>query len=187
MQALQLLEHCISSARFVSSPNFDERPDGQDINLLTIHNISLPPGQFGGSFIEDLFMNRLNPHDHPYFKSIYHLKVSAHLLVLRDGCLIQFVPFDKRAWHAGVSSFRSQSRCNDFSIGIELEGSDDIDYTEQQYQQLTNITAVLMSSYPSLSVDRICGHEHIAPGRKSDPGQAFDWRYFFHKLKEVSA
>ena len=185
MQSLQLVGHCISSARFVLSPNCDERPDNKNINLLTVHNISLPPGQFGGSFIEDLFTNQLNPLDHPYFESIYQLKVSAHLLVLRDGRLIQFVPFNKRAWHAGVSSFRTQSRCNDFSIGIELEGSDLIDYTEQQYQQLVNVTALLMASYPKLNADRICGHEHIAPGRKTDPGPAFDWHYFFHNLKEA--
>ena len=168
----------LASAKRVESPNADCRTDESDISLLVIHNISLPPGQFGGPHVEQLFTNRLNPEEDPYFADIAHLKVSAHLLIDRLGQIIQFVPFHRRAWHAGVSEFEGRSACNDYSIGIELEGTDDLAYTESQYQSLTAITRCLMIHYPQLSKERIVGHSDIAPQRKTDPGAAFDWAYF---------
>ena len=168
----------LASAKRVESPNADCRTDESDISLLVIHNISLPPGQFGGPHVEQLFTNRLNPEEDPYFADIAQLKVSAHLLIDRLGQIIQFVPFHRRAWHAGVSEFEGRSACNDYSIGIELEGTDDLAYTESQYQSLTAITRCLMIHYPQLSKERIVGHSDIAPQRKTDPGAAFDWAYF---------
>lgn len=168
-------------AEQVASPNFNERPEGE-ISLLVIHNISLPPGEFGADYITDLFCNRLDPDAHPYFAGIAHLQVSAHLLITRTGRVIQYVPFDKRAWHAGVSVFEGRENCNDFSIGIELEGTDDLPYTAQQYEQLSAVTRVLMQAYPAITRQRITGHCHIAPGRKTDPGAAFDWPAFLAML-----
>jgi AmpD protein len=168
----------LASAKRVESPNADCRTDESDISLLVIHNISLPPGQFGGPHVEQLFTNRLNPEEDPYFADIAQLKVSAHLLIDRLGQIIQFVPFHRRAWHAGVSEFEGRSACNDYSIGIELEGTDDLAYTESQYQSLTAITQSLLAHYPQLSKERIVGHSDIAPQRKTDPGAAFDWAYF---------
>ncbi len=165
----------LASARQVHSPNFDERPTGQEINLLVIHAISLPPGDFGGQWVEQFFTNQLDPEAHPYFKAISSLKVSAHLYICRNGELLQFVDFDKRAWHAGVSMFQNISRCNDFSIGIELEGSDDKAFSSIQYQQLTKVTRELQDLYPAITVERIVGHCEIAPDRKTDPGPLFDW------------
>ncbi|THK42009.1 1,6-anhydro-N-acetylmuramyl-L-alanine amidase AmpD [Methylophaga sp. SB9B] len=162
-------------AEILPSPNYDDRLDENDISGIVIHNISLPPGQFGGGWITDLFLNRLDPNAHPYFAEIAHLKVSAHLLIRRDGLIQQFVPFHKRAWHAGVSCWEGRERCNDFTIGIELEGDDETAFTEVQYLQLAAVSRALLSSYPLLSEQRITGHEHIAPGRKTDPGPHFDW------------
>ena len=161
----------------MASPNFNQRPDDH-INMVVIHNISLPPNQFSGHFIEDFFCNELDCSAHPYFQEIKDLKVSAHLLIKRDGEMIQFVPFNERAWHAGVSEFQGQSNCNDVSIGIELEGADDIPYTQQQYQCLANVTLSLCEQYPLITRERIVGHCDIAPGRKTDPGPSFDWPYF---------
>jgi AmpD protein len=166
----------LDSAEQVNSPNFDDRPQDTQVDLLVIHNISLPPGQFGGPWISDLFTNQLNPEAHPYFKEIHSLKVSAHILIRRDGSIIQFVPFHKRAWHAGQSNYGGRNRCNDFSIGIELEGSDDHPFEEPQYQQLTALIKALLQAYPSLSTEHITGHSDIAPGRKTDPGPYFDWQ-----------
>ena len=143
--------------------------------LIVIHNISLPPGEFGGDWIEALFTNRLDPAAHPYFTQIHRLRVSAHLLIRRGGSIIQFVPFHQKAWHAGKSNYRGRDHCNDFSIGIELEGADDVDYESVQYKKLVQVIRALVAAYPTLSRDRIAGHEHIAPGRKTDPGPAFDW------------
>ncbi|RJG03734.1 1,6-anhydro-N-acetylmuramyl-L-alanine amidase AmpD [Noviherbaspirillum sedimenti] len=154
------------------SPNFDVRPASVDIDLLVIHNISLPPGQFGGSYIADLFGNCLDCDVHPYFDQLRDLRVSAHFLIHRDGSLAQFVSADARAWHAGVSSFDGRERCNDFSIGIELEGSDFVPFDERQYRTLADLTAALRQRYPLRAVT---GHEHVAPGRKTDPGPFFDW------------
>lgn len=166
------------------SPNHDERPEGCPIDLLVIHNISLPPNEFGGKWIDDLFCNRLDPEAHPYFEKICHLQVSSHLLIRRDGELIQYVPFIQRAWHAGLSCFQGRERCNDFSIGIELEGADDIPYSEEQYQQLSIVTQALLREYPEITPEGITGHSDIAPGRKSDPGPAFDWDHF-HALLDT--
>lgn len=157
------------------SPNFDERPEAVEISLLVIHNISLPPGVFQGSAIEDFFLNRLNPAAHPYFAQIADMRVSAHLLVRRDGSVQQFVGLDKRAWHAGLSNFCGRERCNDFSIGIELEGSDELAFDDRQYQALADLTRALRARHPAITPDRIVGHSDIAPGRKTDPGPFFDW------------
>lgn len=177
----KIRDHRLLEADFRPSPNFNARPQGE-ISLLVIHNISLPPGEFGGPYIEDLFLNRLDPQAHPYFQEIAGLHVSAHLLIRREGSVVQFVPFDQRAWHAGQSSFQGREQCNDFSIGIELEGCDDQAYTARQYQQLQIITQALMDSYPELNPQRITGHSDIAPGRKTDPGPAFDWDRYLQSL-----
>jgi AmpD protein len=143
---------------------------------LVIHCISLQPGEFDTPYIDQLFCNSLNPDDHPYFKEIYQLTVSAHLLIKRNGSCVQYVPFDKRAWHAGESNYDGQNNCNDFSIGIELEGTESVAYTEAQYERLIVVINTLLKTYPKLSRQRITGHSEIAPGRKTDPGASFDWQ-----------
>jgi len=173
----------LTEARQCPSPNCDERPAGCPIDLLVIHNISLPPGQFGGPWIDDLFLNCLDPDAHPYFRDIFSRRVSSHLLIRRDGELIQYVPLHLRAWHAGHSSYQGRDRCNDFSIGIELEGADDIAYTNTQYQTLVDMTQTIMAGYPEITADRITGHSEIAPGRKTDPGQIFDWQRYLQQIK----
>lgn len=167
-----------SQARHVPSPFFDQRSDVQDISLLVVHNISLPPGEFGGPYIEQFFTGCLDPHAHPFFAVIHNMGVSAHCLIRRDGEVVQFVPFTARAWHAGQSSFAGRERCNDYSIGIELEGSDFVAYSEAQYQALAQLSQALMLSYPAITLPRITGHQYIAPARKTDPGLVFDWRKF---------
>lgn len=164
-----------SAARRCPSPNFNQRPDPADISLLVIHNISLPPGEFQNGKVEQFFCNRLAADEHPYFSTIASLEVSAHCLIDRAGAIIQFVSFDDRAWHAGRSQFQGRANCNDFSIGIELEGTDLLPYTEQQYDALTRLTQSILTHYRAITPERIVGHEHIAPGRKTDPGRAFDW------------
>jgi len=159
----------------VQSPNADERPANCAIDLVVIHGISLPPGCFGGKAIHALFCNTLDYCAHDYYQSLQVLSVSAHLLIERDGTTTQFVPFQRRAWHDGISTFQERDRCNDFSIGIELEGTDTQLYTPVQYQVLARILKLLMSAYPGITPERIVGHSHIAPGRKTDPGRAFDW------------
>lgn len=171
------------NARHVPSPYFDARPSVDDISLLVVHNISLPPGQFGGPYIEQFFTGKLDPAEHPFFKVIHQMGVSAHCLIRRDGEVVQFVSFLDRAWHAGQSSFAGRERCNDYSIGIELEGSDFVAYTEQQYQALTELTETLVSSFPQITNERITGHQYIAPLRKTDPGLVFDWTKFKGKLR----
>lgn len=166
-------------ARQVPSPNFDDRPADIPLDLLVIHNISLPPGQFGGGDIDALFCNRLDPAEHPYFSTINRLRVSSHLLLRRNGEVVQYVPFHKRAWHAGVSCFQGRTGCNDFSIGIELEGADDVPYDPRQYIALVDVIEVLISTWPGLA-GNIVGHSDIAPGRKTDPGPAFDWSVLKH-------
>lgn len=165
----------LDDVRQVPSPNCDERPPGVLPELIVVHGISLPPGEYGGPWIDQLFTNTLPRDAHPYFATIYAARVSAHLLVRRDGSIIQYVPFAQRAWHAGKSSFQGREACNDFSLGIELEGTDTEPYTPAQYEQLAQTIAALCRAYPTLSVERIVGHSDIAPGRKSDPGEAFDW------------
>ncbi|MDV3503974.1 1,6-anhydro-N-acetylmuramyl-L-alanine amidase AmpD [Marinobacter sp. M-5] len=172
----------IARARWCPSPNFGPRPDGAGISLLVVHNISLPPGQFGGDAIERFFCNCLDASEHPYFETIAGMRVSAHALIRRDGSVIQFVSFLDRAWHAGRSSFRGEQECNDFSIGIELEGADDIPYTDEQYQSLADVSAYVMAAWPEIRRDRITGHCDIAPGRKTDPGPAFDWKHYHQRL-----
>lgn len=160
------------------SPNFNDRPEESDIDLLVIHNISLPPGVYGQGYSHDLFLNKLDCSLHPYFKSLENLQVSAHAFIERDGCITQFVSFDKRAWHAGRSVFDGRSECNDFSIGIELEGTDDDAYTDVQYRRLVELSAVIMNTYPKITLDRIAGHSDIAPERKTDPGPSFNWQFY---------
>lgn len=167
--------HLLTDVLYIPSPNCDERPAGSPIDLIVVHGISLPPGQYGGPYITELFTNQLNPTAHPYFVEVAGLKVSSHLLIRRSGQLIQYVPFDKRAWHAGKSNYQGRERCNDFSIGIELEGTDETEYTDDQYQQLSEVILILLQYYPELSRDRITGHSDIAPGRKTDPGPSFVW------------
>ena len=173
---MKISQHRLTEIPQTPSQNCDERPEPADISLLVIHCISLPPGEFGTDYIDRLFCNRLGPDEHPYFKEIYQLKVSAHLLIKRDGSCVQYVPFDKRAWHAGKSTYEGRERCNDFSIGIELEGTEYIDYTDRQYEQLAAVIRALLEAYPKLSTQRIVGHSDIAPGRKADPGASFDWQ-----------
>nr|VFK16516.1 MAG: AmpD protein [Candidatus Kentron sp. LFY] len=177
----------LEGVRRTPSPNFDERPKGCAVELLVIHGISLPPGEFGGHFIEDLFLNRLDPKAHPFFSTIAGLHVSSHLLVRRSGEVIQYVPFHRRAWHAGASEFRGKTDCNDFSIGIELEGSDEVPYEYTQYQRLASLARLLMGAFPMITHDRIKGHSDIAPGRKTDPGPSFDWDGFRHLLSSLTA
>lgn len=148
-----------------------------------MHNISLPPGRFSGDAIEQFFCNQLDPSAHPYFQTIADLKVSSHLLVRRDGSVLQFVNLRDRAWHAGRSSFGEEDECNDFSVGIELEGTDDIAYTDAQYDQLSVLSALIMAAWPEITTERVTGHSDIAPGRKTDPGPAFDWRRFLGLLR----
>jgi len=165
----------LAGAAQAPSPNFDERPDDAPITLLVVHNISLPPGEFGGDAIVRLFTNVLDFSAHPFYETLRALKVSAHFLIRRDGSLIQFVPCTKRAWHAGTSKWCGRERCNDFSIGVELEGADDQAYPEQQYGRLAELAVALRRHYP---ITDIVGHADIAPGRKTDPGPAFDWSHF---------
>ena len=165
----------VDVARFIASPNCDERPSGEAIPLLVIHNISLPPGEFGGDGIERLFTNELDAGAHPYYRTLDDVRVSAHFLIRRMGELVQFVPCAKRAWHAGASAWCGRDRCNDFSIGIELEGADDVPYTDAQYRLLAELALLLRSVYP---IGDIVGHSDIAPSRKTDPGPGFDWRRF---------
>ncbi len=167
--------HTVVGVRYVPSPNFDERPDGTLLSLVVVHNISLPPNEFGGLYIEQLFTNQLDPNEHPYFEEIKDHKVSAHILIRRDGEVVQFVPFNKRAWHAGKSEYKGCENCNDFAIGIELEGTDEKPYDEVQYLVLATLVDSLRMAYPSLRKEDIVGHSDIAPGRKTDPGHAFQW------------
>ncbi len=172
----------LQGARYHASPNCDQRPEGKPPSLLVIHGISLPPGEYGGPWIDALFTNTLDPQAHPYFAEVHELRVSSHLLIRRDGELVQYVPLQQRAWHAGLSSYCGRERCNDFSIGIELEGTDEEPYEAAQYQCLAEVIAALLQAYPSLSPERIVGHSDIAPGRKSDPGPHFDWQGFQQQL-----
>jgi AmpD protein len=165
----------IGGARQCASPNFDARPPGVEAELIVVHGISLPPGEFGGPWIERLFANTLPGELHPYFAEIGDLRASSHLLVARDGALTQFVKFTDRAWHAGASSYQGRTACNDFSIGVELEGVDTLAYEAAQYDTLAEVVAALCDAYPRLSPDRLVGHSDISPGRKTDPGPAFDW------------
>ncbi|GHG60898.1 N-acetyl-anhydromuranmyl-L-alanine amidase [Alishewanella longhuensis] len=174
-----------------ASAHYDDRPSGEQISLLVIHNISLPAGQFAAdpltSYVDALFCGTLDLTAHPSFADLSGLRVAAHCVIWRNGQIFQYVPFAKRAWHAGVSCFAGRERCNDFSIGIELEGTDNIPYTEQQYTSLLALTRYLLQQYPAITLERIVGHCDIAPGRKTDPGAVFDWQRFKQALKENKA
>jgi AmpD protein len=170
----------------VSSPNRDPRPEACALDLIVVHGISLPPTEFGGAWIDYFFTNTLPAHAHEYFATIAHLRVSAHVLIRRDGSLTQYVPFTERAWHAGDSQYCGRRACNDFSVGIELEGSDEIPYELAQYETLVKVVRALRRAYPSLRNAAIVGHSDIAPGRKTDPGPAFDWLWLQRRLAATS-
>jgi len=170
-------------AEHIASQHFNARESEQNVRLLVVHNISLPPGQFGGEHISDLFLGQLDPKADPSFESIYQLRVSAHCLIRRDGKIIQYVSFNDRAWHAGVSEYKGESNCNDFSIGIELEGTDVIPYTDEQYQHLSMLTQAIKVNYPEIK-ENIVGHCDIAPIRKTDPGDVFDWPLYKKMLED---
>ncbi len=173
-----------SKARIQASPNFSERPKSTEVDLLVIHNISLPPGEFGGAYVEQFFTNQLDFNAHPWFENIKDIQVSAHCFIKREGETVQFVSFDAKAWHAGESQWKGRTNCNAYSIGIELEGSDTIAYTEAQYRSLVELSKSLMMAYPGINLENIVGHEDIAPGRKTDPGPAFDWEKYRNYLLE---
>lgn len=164
------------------SPNFDERPAGQVVDLLVIHAISLPPDEFGGGYIQRFFQNKLDPSIHPYFEQISSMEVSAHFLIERSGKLVQFVATDKRAWHCGESHFCGRDRCNDFAIGIELEGCDSKPFCDVQYARLGELTTAIRSAHPAIAIENIVGHMDIAPNRKTDPGPYFDWTRYRERL-----
>ncbi|MDF2529688.1 MAG: N-acetyl-anhydromuranmyl-L-alanine amidase [Gammaproteobacteria bacterium] len=168
----------VEGIRHCPSPFFNKRPANCNIDLLVIHNISLPPGQFGGPEIEDFFQGKLDHSKHPYFETIKGMEVSAHFVIKRTGEMIQFVSVNDRAWHAGKSSFNGKENCNDYSIGIELEGADDIPFTEEQYRSLAGLTQSIMQTFAGINLQRITGHSDIAPSRKTDPGPCFDWKYY---------
>tara|TARA_R110001592_G_scaffold52649_9_gene161348 strand:+ start:60351 stop:60896 length:546 start_codon:yes stop_codon:yes gene_type:complete len=172
----------LDQAKIVPSPNFNSRPANACVNLLVIHNISLPPDEFDTPYIELFFQNKLPYDAHPYFEHLKGVEVSAHFLIKRHGQIIQFVSCDDRAWHAGASEFCGEHDCNDFSIGIELEGGDTTAYTSEQYQALLDITSSIQAAYPAILKNRITGHQDIAPGRKTDPGESFDWPRYLGKL-----
>ena len=172
----------LSDVRQVPSPNCDDRPANSEVDMVIIHGISLPPREYGGPHIDQLFTNTLNPKEHPYFAEIVALRVSSHVLVNRQGEITQYVPFDSRAWHAGESAFEGRGCCNDFSIGIELEGCDDEDYAPLQYEIAASLVKLLMIYFKGINKQRVVGHCHVAPGRKTDPGAAFNWDYFYSLL-----
>lgn len=188
----QALPHAIDTEGWLTpgrqcpSPNFDARPPNTPVSLLVVHNMSLPPHQFGGGYIEAFFCNQLDPAQDPYFASIAHMKVSAHCLIDREGQVTQFVSFLQRAWHAGRSAFRGQAECNDYSVGIELEGVDNLPYTDAQYASLACVARLLCGYFPELSAERVVGHSDIAPTRKTDPGPAFDWPRLREQLNAPS-
>lgn len=171
----QIVSGWLQGCKHVASPNCGPRPKNASAQLLVIHNISLPPGEFGGPYIEDLFTNQLDPDAHPYFVDVAQLEVSAHFLIRRSGEIIQFVATTENAWHAGRSRWRGRDKCNDFSIGIELEGTDTHLYTEAQYEALTSLVRTCRQAHPEIEPTAIVGHSDIAPGRKTDPGESFDW------------
>jgi AmpD protein len=179
--------HWLDSVERRPSPHCDDRPDRDDVSLIVVHGISLPPGRFGTGLVDDLFLGRLDCSKHPALSDLAGVRVSAHLFVERDGRVTQFVPFDRRAWHAGISSFRGRQRCNDFSIGIELEGADEVPYADAQYAVLVRILEALRRRYPRITLGAIVGHSDVAPGRKTDPGPAFDWVRVLREVRMASS
>jgi AmpD protein len=182
--SFQVVDGQLIGAKQIPSPNFNQRPAEAKIELVVIHNISLPPSQFGGGYIQQFFQNQLDSTLHPYFETIQELKVSAHLLILRTGEVLQFVNFQQRAWHAGRSSYLGQQECNDYSIGIELEGSDDCAFESLQYEVLAQVMVSLQQAYPTIQ-QHVAGHSDIAPGRKTDPGPYFDWVKFRSLVQQI--
>lgn len=180
---MNIKNHLIENIKFLQSPNFDIRPKKIDISLIVIHSISLPPTIFGNEYVENFFLNKLEIVDNEYINSIKDMKVSSHIYIKRTGEIIQFVPFDKRAWHAGESSYKNVENCNDYSIGIELEGFEDISFEDIQYNKLSEIIDCLIQNYPNINSERIVSHSEIAPGRKSDPGPLFDWKRLKSMIK----
>jgi len=178
------MSYWLDAVKHTPSPNFDARPTDCSIDLLVIHNISLPPGVFEGDDVEAFFLNQLHHSKHPFFEEIRELKVSSHLFIRRDGSAQQFVDLDNRAWHAGQSTWQGKERCNDFSIGIELEGTDDQTFTDAQYKTLLQLTLQIQQQYPDITNDRIVGHSDIAPDRKTDPGPHFDWSRYRQGLSQ---
>lgn len=172
----------LNKVRQLPSPNCDERPEGNVVDAVIIHGISLPPNQYDGPYIDRLFTNTLDPIEHPYFAEIQHLRVSSHLLINREGEVTQYVPFDSRAWHAGKSALLGRENCNDFAIGIELEGCDDEDYEPRQYEIVASLVKLLMQNFDGIVKERVVGHCHVSPGRKTDPGEAFKWQHFYALL-----
>ena len=179
---LQIKDGWLVNERRVLSPHFDQRPEPKEISLLIIHYISLPPEQFGGGYIDDFFQGKLDPQAHPYFQEISPLRVSAHCLIERTGRITQYVNFADRAWHAGLSCFEGRDKCNDFAIGIELEGSNEQPFTDAQYLALQALTQEIMRTYPHITKERIVGHCDVSPGRKIDPGQYFDWQRYLQNI-----
>ena len=182
----EVRDHFLIGARRKLSPNSSDRINESDISLLIIHNISLPPGEFGAGYIDQLFCNNLNPKNHTYFEKISELRVSSHLLISRGGDVTQYVAFNRKAWHAGDSIFQGRKNCNEYSIGIELEGTDHEAFTDIQYETLICVTKELLKNYPLINRDGIQGHSDIAPGRKTDPGPYFQWKKYFDGLEEIS-
>jgi AmpD protein len=179
---MEIENHIIKNIKFVNSPNFNERPENTKISLIVIHSISLPPNVYGNNYVEDFFMNKLIISDHDYFQEIQDMRVSSHLYIKRTGEIIQFVPFNKKAWHAGLSSYMNEENCNEFSIGIELEGYHTEKYTNHQYKSLLEVSKALINTYKDLNKDNIVGHSDISPGRKEDPGKYFEWNYYLERL-----
>lgn len=180
---MKIKNHILDGVKYLESPNYNVRPDEKDISLIVIHSISLPPTIFGNTYVEEFFLNKLSHTNQEYLNSIRDMKVSSHLYIKRDGEVIQFVPFNKRAWHAGKSSFNGRENCNDFSIGIELEGCEDISFEDNQYIKLSEILHILFKEYPSLNIERTVAHSDISPGRKLDPGPLFDWKRLKSMIK----
>ena len=179
---MEIENHIFKDVKYFPSPNFNSRPNESDISLIVIHCISLPPKNYEGEYVKDFFLNKLNSSEHLYFKSISDLKVSSHLFIKRNGEIVQFVPFNKRAWHAGESSYKGINDCNNFSIGIELEGNEEDFYTDNQYKSLINVTNTILYHYPNIDKTRIIGHSEIAPNRKTDPGKNFEWKKYLDSL-----
>ena len=179
---MEIEEGLFKEIKYLESPNFNDRPDQERVSLIVIHSISLPPNSYTGTYVEDFFLNRLNIKDHEYFERIKDLKVSPHLYIKRDGQIIQFVPLNKRAWHAGKSSYMGVADCNNYSIGIELEGSDKDIFEEAQYKSLCEVTSIILKEYNSIDKENIKAHSDVAPGRKTDPGNLFDWDRYLNNV-----
>jgi len=179
---MKIRNHILNEAKFIESPNYNNRPNRENINLIVIHSICLPPDEYGKNYVEDFFQNKLSIKDHKYFETIKDLKVSSHLYIKRDGSIIQFVPFDKRAWHAGESTFNGIGNCNDYSIGIELEAKENDTCSDKQYEILIQASLQILENYPEIKKDSIVGHSEVSPKRKTDPGENFDWRRYLESL-----